>query len=206
MFKADLKARKEAHLFRENYLCKRMCDRCGAIQSRGVDPEAMSYKDTRPDADYAGSIITHADYCCSAPRVSPWAAIGGWQIENSVYDFMHVCYLGTAASHIASTLKMLRVLGYHYEDGESEDLFLKRISLEMKETCRQNGCHVYSFNPNIFVFPGCVQIRCNRHDFPPCLASWIEIQIGRFQAFCVISKALLATQGPYCHTVGWLWA
>lgn len=53
-----------------------------------------------------------------------------------MYDWS---YLGTAASHVASSLKLVRALGYFYERDESEDLFLKRISLEMKRTCKQHG-------------------------------------------------------------------
>lgn len=111
-----------------------MCDRCGAV--RAAEGGALSFKNTSQRADYAATCVSHADYLRTTRRVSPWSAIGGWQIENTMYDWS---YLGTAASHVASSLKLVRALGYFYERDESEDLFLKRISLEMKRTCKQHG-------------------------------------------------------------------
>ena len=51
---------------------------------------------------------------------------------------MHLGYLGVAKNHVPSCLKLLRRSGFHYEAGESEDKFLKRVSLEMRQDCKQH--------------------------------------------------------------------
>ena len=145
-FKADLKARKQCHRFQRYYLCKKLCERCDAVQLRSNSHHRMSYKDFSPSAPYLETIMDHDEFMQQAGCVSPWACIPGWQVENCFFDFMHLAYLGTCRSHVPSVLKMLQCLGYCYETGESDELFLKRTSIEMRETCKQNGCLVPKFS------------------------------------------------------------
>lgn len=98
----------------------------------------MTFKRFSEDAPYMETIITHKEYLAKTRVISPWACVG-WQIENTPYDWLHVCYLGTGPGHVASVLKMLQVLGYGYERGETDDMFLRRTTLEMRETCRKLG-------------------------------------------------------------------
>lgn len=44
--------------------------------------------------------------------------------------------LGDCKKHVPSCLKILKLWGY-YEEGESNEQFLKRTSLEMKDDCKR---------------------------------------------------------------------
>ena len=141
--KADLKARKECHLFEKYYLCKKMCDRCSAIQPRGpgdVD-NPLNYKNMSRDAPYKRHTVPHQEYLRTARRLSPWCAIRGFQIESCSWDVLHLIFLGVARNHVPSCLKILHTLGYHYEVGESASQFLKRTSMEMKADCKAERKH-----------------------------------------------------------------
>ena len=138
-FKADLKARKQCHRFDRYYQCKLCCERCDAVQVRTNENHRTSYKNMSSSAPYLQTIMDHDEFVQRAHRISPWADVVGWQVENCFFDFMHLAYLGTCRGHIPSVLKLLQCKGYCYEPGESDDLFLKRTSIEMRETCRKNG-------------------------------------------------------------------
>ena len=136
-FKCDGKCRKESHYFTANHLCKQVCERCSAVRQFDNKEQPMTYKHFDEDAPYMKTIITHRDHVAQAKELSPWSYVG-WQIENTPYDWLHVCYLGTGPGHVASVLKMLQLLGYGYEPGESDEMFLRRTTLEMRETCREH--------------------------------------------------------------------
>ena len=65
--------------------------------------------------------------------------------ESCTFDVMRIIFLGVAKDHIPSCLKVLRVLGYHYETMETDQMFLKRVSLEMKQDCKDQKIHVRIF-------------------------------------------------------------
>lgn len=138
-FKADLKARKEAHHFARNYSCLQMCERCDACQYKSNSTSEYSYKIMGPTARYADHLLSHEEYLATTSKVSPWVAVPGFQLENCALDWMHLCYLGTAPGHIASCLKLLKHSGYYYEQGEPDSMFLRRVSIEMRQTCKQHG-------------------------------------------------------------------
>ena len=98
----------------------------------------MTFKCFAETAPYLQTILSHKRYVEKARVLSPWVPIG-WQLENTPHDWLHVCYLGTGPGHVALTLKMLQVLGYGFQSGESDDMFLRRTSLEMRQTCKQFG-------------------------------------------------------------------
>ncbi|CAK9082764.1 unnamed protein product [Durusdinium trenchii] len=143
-FKADLKARKECHLFKNYYLCKRMCDRCAAIQPKcpADTNHPMVFKDMRPTAPYRTTTVSHAEYLRTASRISPWAVVKGWSLETTSFDLMHMIFLGIARDYVPSCLKILRLMGYHYEPGETDEEFLRRTSWEMKLDCKSYGIYV----------------------------------------------------------------
>lgn len=145
-FKADLKARKQCHLFTKYYLCKDCCERCSAVKPTTSAPHPMTYKNMAPNAPYVTTCIDLDLYVATCDRISPWSAIEGFQLETVTWDFMHVVYLGTARDHVPSVLKMLHHLGYHYTEGETDDHFLKCIYMEMKKDCKQKGRHVLNFS------------------------------------------------------------
>ena len=143
-FKADLKARKQCHRFDRYYQCRNLCERCDAIQVRSNEIHPMTYKNMSVSAPYLDTFLDHSSYMERAHRASPWSIIPGWQIDNCPLDWMHLVYLGTARGHIPSVLKLLQNLGRCYEEGESDDLFLRRASIEMRETCKKHrwlACH-----------------------------------------------------------------
>ncbi|CAK9020809.1 30S ribosomal protein S6 [Durusdinium trenchii] len=138
-FKADLKARKEAHHFARNYACLQMCERCDACQYKSNSTSEYSYKIMGPTARYADHLVSHEEYLATTSKISPWARVAGFQIGNATLDWMHLCYLGTAPSHIASCLKLLKHVGYAYTVGESDAMYLRRVSIEMRQTCKRHG-------------------------------------------------------------------
>ena len=137
-FKADLKARMQLHRLENYYRCKKCCDRCSAIQPQTSEPHRLSYKNTAKDAPYAASCKDHDDYINSTRHRSPWCVVEGFSFETISFDMMHLVYLGIAKNHVPSCLKILRLWGFHYEPGESDEQFLKRTSLEMKEDCKSH--------------------------------------------------------------------
>lgn len=150
-FKADLKARNECHTFVKYYKCKNFCDRCDAIQPFTNVPVRLTYKNMSPTAPYVGTEINHDQYMATTlPRhVSPWERhVENWQFETCVFDFMHVVYLGVARDLVPSCFKLLQHLGYGCEDGETDDVFLKRVTMEMRATCKLFG----TLSSNLF-FP-----------------------------------------------------
>ena len=141
-FKADLKARAQCHLLEKSYKCKKCCDRCDAIQPFTSQPEHMTYKNTARDAPYAGTCIDHSGYLRTTRKPSPWCKVPGFQFETLSFDTMHLVYLGVAKNHVPSCLKLLQLWGFHYEIGETDEKYLKRVSLEMREDCKKQGCFV----------------------------------------------------------------
>lgn len=136
-FKADLKARAQCHLLDNYYRCKRLCDRCAAVQPMNSQPHDMTYKNTAVDAPYAGTCKDHSAYLNTAKQPSPWCKVQGFRFETISFDTMHLIYLGIAKNHVPSAFKILRLLGFHYEVGETDEQFLKRLGLEMKQDCKE---------------------------------------------------------------------
>lgn len=135
-WKGDLKARKQCHEFTDYYRCKRLCDKCSAVQPMSSAPEPFSYKNMSPNAPYVGTEKDHNAYIRTARCISPWAVVDGWQYESVSFDMMHIVFLGIAKNHVPSCLKLLRHRGFYYEHGESDAEFLKRVSMEMKQDCK----------------------------------------------------------------------
>ena len=137
-FKADLKARMQCHSFEHYYRCRRCCDRCNAIQLFTSQHHPFTYKNTSKTAPYASTCKDHDDYINSTKQVSAWACVPGWQFETVSFDMMHLVFLGTAKNHIPSCLKILKLWGYYYDVGDSDDAFLKIASFEMKQDCKEH--------------------------------------------------------------------
>ena len=144
--KADLKARMQCHRLENYYRCKKCCDRCMAIQPMDSRPDPMTYKNTARDAPYATTCKDHSEYVRTARHLSPWCAVPGFQFETMSFDMMHLVYLGIAKNHIPSCLKILKMYGYHYEAGEPDEKFLKRVSMEMKQDCKERK-HLVAIEP-----------------------------------------------------------
>ena len=136
-FKADLKARMQCHQLSEYYRCKKCCDRCGAVQPMDSQHYLMTYKNMAINAPFAATCKDHDEYIRTATRLSPWCAVEGFQFETIAFDTMHLIYLGIAKNHVPSCFKLLKLWGYHYEPGETDDQFLKRLSIEMKQDCKE---------------------------------------------------------------------
>lgn len=138
-FKADLKARMQCHLLDNYYRCKKVCDRCGAIQPMDSRPHPMTYKNTAKDAPYARTCKDHDAYMAAARHPTPWCAVEGFQFETISFDTMHLIYLGIAKNHVPSCLKILKLWGFYYESSdETNEKFLKRVSIEMKQDCKEH--------------------------------------------------------------------
>lgn len=154
-FKADLKARMECNFFfKRYYKCKQCCDRCNAVAPTTNQPDPLSYKDFSPQAAYTRTLVTHEQYMRSTPPalISPWAAVGGWQLESVGFDWMHLVYLGVAKDLVPSALRLLNILGYGYEPGETDAKFLQRATMEMRESCKNKGFFRSNANFRDFVF------------------------------------------------------
>lgn len=119
----------------------------------------MTYKNTAKDAPYATTCIDHAEYMRSARNPSPWCAIKGFQFESISFDTMHLVYLGIAKNHIPSCLKLLKLWGFHYEPNETDAEFLKRVSLEMKQDCKERK--ILALDQSHFV------VKCQLGYLPP---------------------------------------
>ena len=142
-----------------------MCDRCEAIQPTTSAAHPMTYKNFSNDAPYTSTCKDHSTYLRTARRVTPWAQVEGFQFQHLSYDVMHLIFLGVARNHVPSALKLLKILGYHYEEGESDDKFLQRASMEMKQDCKDHKllCKSLFLPAGIFQFFGLVATPYENH-------------------------------------------
>ena len=137
--KADLKAEMQIHEFKTRYYSTNLCcQRCDAVQGPGKWTHRNRYKDMSSTAGYLGTRIGHDEYMARF-KPSPWSVVKGWQLENTMLDFMHMAFLGTSRGHVASVLKLIRLFGYEFEPGEGDDSFLRKISREMRACCKKHG-------------------------------------------------------------------
>ena len=150
-FKADLKARMQCHELDNYYRCRLCCDKCQAIQPFTSAPEQMTYKNMSKTAPYAATCKDHDEYVRTAIRISPWSVVQGFQFETLAFDMMHLVFLGIAKNHVPSCLKILKLSGFHYNEGESDEAFLKQVSFEMKEDCKHFK-FLAEFGPSYLVF------------------------------------------------------
>ena len=99
MFKADGKARVEAHGFVFNYQTIFACDDCMCTQpfpSVIANPrlDRLSYLQTGPRAPWRKTLITHDMYMNHSKYLTPWRLIPGWHKSLSPQDWLHVGPLG----------------------------------------------------------------------------------------------------------------
>jgi hypothetical protein len=101
----DLKARKEAHRFSGSYAHTFVCDSCCAQQANQNATTELLYQNFHDDAAHRSTRISHQTYlAANVDRLSPWVGVPGWSLELTLWDAMHVVYLGIARDHIASHL------------------------------------------------------------------------------------------------------
>jgi hypothetical protein len=98
-FKSDLKARKESHLFKDHYSCKKVCDSCGATQAfpsvmKDKTARELLYTNFALDAKWRGTMVSHFDYVMSSGKKSPWMEVKEFHKDMIVYDLMHLGALG----------------------------------------------------------------------------------------------------------------
>ena len=132
-FRADLKARRFHHRY---YLCNEICHMCMATKPH-VNLH-LAYTNFRSDAAYLMTEISHSDYVRHHVAVSHWCDMPGFCIETVYSDLMHVLWLGTCKSLMASCL------GYWHKrdvlDGGTLADQLANFTLELKRTCSENTC------------------------------------------------------------------
>jgi hypothetical protein len=140
--KADLKARREAHFFAQNYNTSRVCERCHATQPfknvmRSPALKRLLYTDLSADAPWRGTRISHEQYVAAISdpsEVSPWFVIPGMRLEMVFFDLMHVGPLGIFRNLCAA------VVTDFVERGElrniNDGLSLRQLWLEFTGWCR----------------------------------------------------------------------
>ena len=134
-FKADYKARCEAHRFDRYYLCDFICEACMAQKAKRN--MTCPFTDFSAQAPYRLTGIGHETYLRTAACPSPWVAMPGFHLHNVFRDLMHTLYLGTLHTLIPSCVVLwirFDVLG----DGSLADK-LQRFSRDMKQKCREHG-------------------------------------------------------------------
>jgi hypothetical protein len=131
-FKADLKARKESHLFTRYYQCTLLCDLCLAMQPyKKSDPE-LNYKQFYEDALYTGTFVSHDWHVANDDPPSPWCVVPGYNHVNNFLDLLHNLYLGAGRDIIATTIKDMFTLGLLGPGSLTQTL--DALSLEMAVT------------------------------------------------------------------------
>ena len=133
-WKADLKARVQAHFFSNYYLCNNMCDRCFATIPTAN--EQLAFTHLGEDAACWMTELSHSDYVRHCGDPSPWMEMPGFRLETVFYDAMHILWLGTARVLLGSCLGVWHRLGFL--GNASYDRNLKAFSVDMKNVCRAN--------------------------------------------------------------------
>ena len=113
-----------------------MCDKCKAIQPMTNAYERMSYKNFSSSAPYVNTVQNHESYMRAVREPSVWSEVPGWTFESVTFDVMHIIFMGIARNHVPSCLKLMKLGGFGYVRDESDAMFLKRASIEMKEACK----------------------------------------------------------------------
>ena len=109
----DLKARKEAHRFTGSYAHTFVCDSCCAQQAHQSASSMLLYQNFGDDAAHRSTRISHQTYlAANVDRLSPWVHVPGWCLELTLWDAMHVVYLGIARDHVASHLRLWTEAGF----------------------------------------------------------------------------------------------
>jgi hypothetical protein len=109
----DLKARREAHLFRASYAHTYVCDRCCAQQAHKTACAALLYQNFHDSAGHRLTCLSHGTYLrAHADRLSPWVQVPGWTLERTLFDAMHVVFLGIARDHVAAHLVLWTECGF----------------------------------------------------------------------------------------------
>ena len=98
--------------------------------------ERMSYKNFSSSAPYVHTVKSHESYMRTSGAPSVWAEVPGWTFESVAFDVMHIIFMGIARNHVPSCLKLLKLGGFHYVENETDEKFLKRVSMEMKAACK----------------------------------------------------------------------
>ncbi|CAE7609916.1 unnamed protein product [Symbiodinium sp. CCMP2592] len=109
-WKADLKARVQAHFFSNYYLCNSMCDRCFATVPTAN--EQLAFTHLGEDAACWMTELSHSDYARHFDDRSPWMEMPGFRLETVFFDAMHILWLGTARVLLGSCLGVWHRLGF----------------------------------------------------------------------------------------------
>ena len=133
-WKADLKARVQAHFFSRYYLCNNMCDSCMAT-APGAN-NVLAYTHLGEDAACWMTELKHEDYVRHEADPSPWMGMPGFRLETVFFDAMHIVWLGTARVLLGSCLGVWHRMGLL--GPERYDNSMKAFSVEMKDTCREH--------------------------------------------------------------------
>ena len=133
-WKADLKARVQAHFFSNYYLCNNICDRCFATSP--MANKHLAFTHLGEDAAYWMTELSHSDYARHNSDPSPWMEMPGFRLETVFFDAMHIIWLGTARVLLGSCLNVWHRLGFL--GNASYGANLKAFSVDMKNTCRAN--------------------------------------------------------------------
>ena len=134
-FKADMKARKEAHMFERNFNCNFICEACMATKAKPNLP--CPFTDFSEHAAHRLSNISHATYVRTAPVLSPWAVMPGFHLHSVFRDLMHILFLGTIRVMIPSIIMFW--VRFNALDGGSLAEKLQLLSKDMEQKCKQNG-------------------------------------------------------------------
>lgn len=115
-----------------------MCDSCLAQDGKYVTDQ-MNYRNLGTEAAWPLTMLDHDTYLqMDHDCISPWAAVGGWRLDNTSWDLMHNLFLGTGRDLVASAIRCMidrNVFGH----GELDNI-LDDVHKEMHATCSSHGC------------------------------------------------------------------
>lgn len=135
-WKGDLKARKEAHFFVQNYAATFLCERCYATQAfpnvlRTASKRALLFTNFGPSALRHRARVQHVNYMASAAEKSPWLThIPGLHLTSIFFDMMHVAHLGILRNLVAA-------MCIDFVDRDA--IAMQQLWVEFKVWCTDNG-------------------------------------------------------------------
>jgi hypothetical protein len=116
-----------------------MCDSCGAVQCFKAVPRRLNFANFDDDAPYVFTLLSHFAYLLSAPRISPWAQVRGFQLEATWFDFLHVSPLGIERDSAGSILIDLLESDLLGPVGCDPDQALKRVWVQLRHWSTSKG-------------------------------------------------------------------
>lgn len=189
-FRADHKARQQAHRFERWSNCMRICEQCMAQRMTPKWDASMNYMDFNDNAARYMTRVSHETYLRTAERFTPWTVMPGFHLQTVLHDLQHTLYLGLCRDLVASL--MSDFLEHGVLGAGSLECKLERFSHEMNKEFKARkkpGITVFSQLRLLFHLERFLRISVRRLLLTPANLNLVSKRKGEYPVLGNIFKA-----------------